>query len=158
MSDLLLYTDGACSGNPGPGGYGAILKYGDHEKELKGGFRSTTNNRMEILAIIEGLKALKRPSNLCVYSDSRYVIDTMTKGWALKWQRKGWKKTNKEKAKNSDLWEKMLELDAIHSITWLWVKGHAGDPMNERADDLAVKARNNKKNHQIDKVFEARFK
>jgi ribonuclease HI len=154
MSKLVIYTDGACSGNPGPGGYGAVLKFGEHEKEIKGGFRSTTNNRMEILAVIEGLKALKKNSQVTVYSDSKYVIDTMTKGWALNWKRKNWMRTAKDKAKNSDLWEQMLELEQLHEVQWKWVKGHAGDPMNERADRLAVEARDEAESHQVDEVFE----
>ena len=154
MSDLLLYTDGACSGNPGPGGYGAILMFGDKEKELKGGFRSTTNNRMEILAIIKGLEALKRPSELVVFSDSRYVIDTITKGWAINWRKKGWMRTPKEKAKNHDLWEVMLELDKLHTVEWRWVKGHNGDPGNERADELAILARDDSDNYEVDEFFE----
>lgn len=155
MPEILIYTDGACSGNPGPGGYGAILKYGEHEKEIKGGFRATTNNRMEILAVIEGLKALKKSSEVKVFSDSKYVINAMTKGWALNWKRKNWMRTSKEKAKNSDLWEQMLELDQSHKIKWQWVKGHAGDPMNERADTLAVEARDETTSHQVDEVFES---
>lgn len=158
MPDLLIYTDGACSGNPGPGGYGAVLKFGEYEKEIKGGFRSTTNNRMEILAVIEGLRALKKPSKVTVYSDSKYVIDSMTKGWALNWKRKGWMRTSKEKAKNSDLWEQMLDLDGQHDIQWQWVKGHAGDPMNERADTLAVEARDESESHQVDEGFEREVK
>jgi len=152
--ELLLYSDGACSGNPGPGGYGVILKYGDYEKELKGGFRATTNNRMEILAIIKGLEALKKPSTVRVFSDSRYVIDTMSKGWAKKWKLNNWMNSSKEKAKNQDLWKMMLDLEKLHTIEWCWVKGHAGDPLNERADQLAVEARDDVAIHETDVFFE----
>lgn len=133
-----LFTDGACSGNPGPGGWGAILRYKGHEKELSGGEAETTNNRMELTAAIEGLAALKEPCAVTLYSDSKYLIDAVTKGWALSWRRNGWKKADKKPALNVDLWERLLQLLERHSVTLVWVKGHAGHPENERCDALAV--------------------
>ena len=155
LPDIVIYTDGACSGNPGAGGYGAIMVYGQHEKELWGGFRLTTNNRMEILASIIGLEALNKPSKVKVVTDSRYLVDTITKGWAKKWRSKGWMRTPKEKAKNWDLWERMLPLCDEHDVTWQWVKGHSGHVMNERADVLAVQARDDRMCYDIDSFFEA---
>jgi ribonuclease HI len=154
-NEIVIYSDGACSGNPGPGGYGAILVYGEHEKELREGFRSTTNNRMEILGVIRGLQALKKPCEVLVVTDSRYVVDTITKGWAVKWRSKGWMRDKVEKAKNWDLWQIMLPLCEQHVVKWKWVRGHNGHVMNERADVLAVKARDDVKNYQIDEFFEA---
>lgn len=133
-----LFTDGACSGNPGPGGYGAILRYRGIEKELSGGEVDTTNNRMELTAIIEGLSALKEPCSVTIYSDSKYIIDAMQKGWAKKWRAMNWIKSDKKPALNSDLWAKLLSLDEKHFLTFVWVKGHAGHPENERCDKLAV--------------------
>ena len=121
-----LYTDGACSGNPGPGGYGAVLKFNGKVKELSGGYRSTTNNRMEILAVIKGLTALREPCNVNVYSDSKYVVDAITQGWVYKWESKGWMRTNKDPALNVDLWEQLLVLLDEHNVEFHWVKGHAG--------------------------------
>ncbi len=138
MKEVLMYTDGACSGNPGPGGYGVILKYGKAEKELSGGNAATTNNRMELSAVIAGLSALKEPCKVTVYSDSKYVVDAITLGWAENWKKCGWIKSNKEPALNVDLWEKLLTLINIHKVTFVWVKGHAGHPENERCDALAV--------------------
>ena len=141
MSDrVVIYTDGACSGNPGPGGYGAVLQYGDSSKELSRGFRKTTNNRMELLAVIEGLKALKRPCEVTVFSDSKYIVDAVNKGWARRWQANGWKRNKRERALNPDLWAQLLDLLNTHDVNLQWVKGHAGNPGNERADALAVAA------------------
>ena len=138
MKTVTLYTDGACSGNPGPGGWGAILEYMGHEKELSGGEESTTNNRMELTAVIRGLSALKEPCIVELYSDSKYVIDGLEKGWAESWKRKGWVKSDKKPALNPDLWEQLLELTEKHQMRYHWVKGHADNPMNNRCDQLAV--------------------
>lgn len=135
---VYIFTDGACSGNPGPGGWGAILKLGEHKKELSGGSADTTNNRMELTAVIEALKALKRPCEVVLTTDSKYVADALTKGWAKSWRKNGWVKSNKKKALNPDLWEELLNLTEIHDVTLNWVKGHAGHPENERCDELAV--------------------
>ena len=126
MKTVTLYTDGACSGNPGPGGWGAILEYMGHEKEMSGGEENTTNNRMELTAVIRGLMALKEPCIVELYSDSKYVIDGLSKGWAAGWQKKGWIKSDKKPALNPDLWEKLLELLDKHDVTFVWVKGHDG--------------------------------
>lgn len=139
MKKIEIFTDGACSGNPGPGGYGVILKYKDNAKELWGGEPDTTNNRMELTAVITGLKALKEPCEVNLYSDSKYIIDAVTKGWAVKWKENNWIKSDKKKALNSDLWEQLLELLKIHKVNFFWVKGHAGHAENERCDQLAVK-------------------
>ena len=138
MKKVELYTDGACSGNPGAGGWGAILKYGTIEKELCGGERDTTNNRMELTAAIEGLSALKEPCEVTLYSDSKYLVDGMDKGWAKSWQKNGWIKKDRKPALNPDLWQKLLDLFETHKVTLVWVKGHAGHPYNERCDALAV--------------------
>ena len=138
MKTVTLYTDGACSGNPGPGGWGAILEYQGTEKELSGGEKSTTNNRMELTAVIEGLSALKEPCVVELYSDSKYVIDGLSKGWAAGWRRNGWKKADKKPALNPDLWEKLLDLTAKHQLRYHWVKGHAENEKNNRCDQLAV--------------------
>ncbi len=138
MKTVTLYTDGACSGNPGPGGWGAILLYRDTEKVLSGGEENTTNNRMELTAVIEGLKALKEPCVVELYSDSKYVIDALEKGWAVSWREKGWRKADKKPALNPDLWEILLELTAAHKMNYHWVKGHAENPYNNRCDQLAV--------------------
>ena len=140
MKTVTLYTDGACSGNPGPGGWGAILEYQGTEKVLSGGEKETTNNRMELIAVIEGLSALKEPCTVELYSDSKYVIDGLSKGWAASWQKNGWKKADKKPALNPDLWEKLLQLTAIHQLRYHWVKGHADNPKNNRCDQLAVAA------------------
>lgn len=137
---VTIYTDGACSGNPGPGGYGIILQYGEHRKEMSAGFDNTTNNRMELLGVITALEALKQPCDVDLYSDSKYVIDAVTKGWAQKWRSKGWMRTPKEPAKNPDLWERLLGLLEVHSVTFHWVKGHAQNANNNRCDELAVAA------------------
>ena len=138
MKEVTLYTDGACSGNPGKGGWGAVLIYKEYKKEMSGGERETTNNRMELTAAIEGLSALKEPCRVKLYSDSKYLIDGITKGWARGWREKGWKKSDGKPALNVELWEKVLELDEYHEIEYVWVKGHAGNPYNERCDRLAV--------------------
>lgn len=133
-----IFTDGACSGNPGPGGYGAILRCGDREKELSGGEAHTTNNRMELTAVVEALSALKYPCDVILTTDSKYVCDSISKGWARSWKKNGWVKSDKKPALNSDLWEKCLALLDVHNVTLKWVKGHAGHPENERCDQLAV--------------------
>ncbi len=138
MKTVTLYTDGACSGNPGPGGWGAILSFQGVEKELSGGEKSTTNNRMELTAVIEGLSALKEPCIVELYSDSKYVIDGLSKGWAVSWRKNGWKKADKKPALNPDLWEKLLNLTERHQLHYHWVKGHADNPYNNRCDQLAV--------------------
>ena len=138
MKLVTLYTDGACSGNPGPGGWGAILEYRGYEKEFSGGEESTTNNRMELTAVIEGLSRLKEPCIVELYSDSKYVIDGLEKGWAASWRRNGWKKADKKPALNPDLWEQLLDLVARHDLRYHWIKGHADNPKNERCDQLAV--------------------
>jgi ribonuclease HI len=137
---VIIYTDGACLGNPGPGGYGVVLLFGDRRRELSGGFRLTTNNRMEMKAVIEGLKALNRPCRAIVHSDSRYVVDAIEKGWAARWRENGWKRNKKEKAVNPDLWEELLDALSRHEVTMRWVRGHAGVVENERADRLAMAA------------------
>ncbi len=138
MKTVTLYTDGACSGNPGPGGWGAILSYNGVEKELSGGDANTTNNRMELLAVISGLEALKEPCRVELYSDSKYVIDGLSKGWAASWRKNGWRKADKKPALNPDLWEKLLNLVEKHELSYHWVKGHADNPYNNRCDQLAV--------------------
>lgn len=138
MKHVDIYTDGACSGNPGPGGWGAILRYNGIEKELSGSQAETTNNRMELTAVISALSALKEPCEVTVYTDSKYVCDTITKGWVYSWKRNGWKKADKKPALNSDLWEQMLSLLKMHKTEFIWLKGHAGHPENERCDHLAV--------------------
>lgn len=137
---VIIHTDGACSGNPGPGGYGVVLQRGERRRELSGGFRQTTNNRMELLAVIAGLEALTRRCRVTVYSDSRYVVDAISKGWARKWQANGWMRNRRERAVNPDLWERLLTALERHEVELRWVPGHAGVPENERADQLAVAA------------------
>lgn len=138
MKKVEIYTDGACSGNPGKGGWGAILVYQGKEKEMSGYENPTTNNRMELTAVIEALNTLKEPCEVFLTTDSKYVCDSVTKGWVYSWQRNGWKKADKKPASNVDLWEKLLPLLQRHQVTWNWVKGHAGHPYNERCDALAV--------------------
>lgn len=138
MKKVDIYTDGACRGNPGKGGWGAILVYGDKKKELCGGEKETTNNRMELTAAIEALSALKEPCEVTMTSDSQYLINGITKGWAVSWREKGWKKADKSPALNPDLWQKLLDLLEIHKVEFIWVKGHAGHPYNERCDELAT--------------------
>ena len=138
QTEVELFTDGACSGNPGPGGWGAILPCGTREKELSGGSAQTTNNKMELTAAIEGLKALKYPCRVTLCTDSKYVADGITKGWAASWRARGWKKSDGKPALNPELWEELLELCGKHDVKIIWVKGHAGHPENERCDALAV--------------------
>lgn len=151
---IQIHTDGACSGNPGPGGFGAVLQFGAHRNELSGGFRKTTNNRMELLAVIEGLRALKEPCEVAVFTDSKYIVDAVNKGWARRWQANGWRRNQREKALNPDLWAQLLALLDTHAVTLRWVKGHAGNPGNERADALAVAA-SQSRNLAVDEAYEA---
>ena len=139
MKQVEIYTDGACKGNPGPGGWGAVLRMGGHEKELSGHAPATTNNRMELSAVIEALNALKSPCEVALHTDSRYVIDGITK-WIFGWQKNGWKNAAKQPVVNIDLWQALLIAIKPHKISWHWVKGHAGHPENERADKLASDA------------------
>ena len=141
MKTVTIYTDGACSGNPGPGGWGAILSYNGREKELSGGERQTTNNRMELTAVISALEALREPCAVELYSDSKYVIDALSKGWAESWRKKNWIKSDKKPALNPDLWERLLDLTAVHAVRYHWVKGHADNEYNNRCDALAVAER-----------------
>ena len=138
MKTVTIYTDGACSGNPGPGGWGAILRYKETEKELSGGATDTTNNRMELTAVIEALALLKEPCVVELYSDSKYVIDGLSKGWAKGWQKRGWIKSDKKPALNPDLWERLLALTDRHEMHYHWVKGHAENEKNNRCDQMAV--------------------
>lgn len=138
MKKVEIYTDGACSGNPGKGGWGAVLVYKNNEKEISGYDESTTNNRMELTAVIEALSSLKEPCEVLLTTDSKYVCDAITKGWVYSWKKNGWRKADKKPALNVDLWEKLLPLLEKHSVEWNWVKGHAGHPYNERCDALAV--------------------
>lgn len=140
LKEVLLYADGACSGNPGPGGWGTLLKYNDHELELSGSEAETTNNRMELTGVIKGLEALKEPCKVIVTSDSRYVVDGVEKGWAEGWRKRGWKKSDGKPALNIDLWEQLLNLLDIHQVEFRWIKGHSGHPENERCDTLATQA------------------
>ena len=136
-----IFTDGACSGNPGPGGYGAILRVGEHVKEISGGEANTTNNRMELMGVISALSALKYPCDVVLTTDSNYVVDSVAKGWAKNWRANNWIKSDKIPALNADLWEKLLDLLEVHNVQFVWVKGHAGHPENERCDRLAVMER-----------------
>lgn len=136
--DIIVYTDGACSGNPGPGGWGAILRWNGSEKELSGGEAHTTNNRMEMQAVIEALKALKKPCKVSIHSDSALIINAMTKGWIQNWQKKGWRKADKKPVENKELWEEMLTAMQPHEVVWVKVKAHVGIELNERVDQLAV--------------------
>ena len=141
MKQVTIYTDGACSGNPGPGGWGAILKYKEVTREMSGGEKETTNNRMELTGVIRALQALKEPCVVELWSDSKYVIDGLEKGWAMGWRKRGWIKSDKKPALNVDLWEVLLELTERHEMHYHWVKGHADNPYNNRCDQLAVAAR-----------------
>lgn len=136
-----IYSDGACSGNPGPGGYGVILRCDGYEKELSGGEAMTTNNRMELMGVITGLSALKYPCQVIIQTDSKYVVDGIVQGWAENWRKNGWIKSDKKPAMNSDLWAKLLDLMEVHDVILTWIKGHAGHPENERCDQLAVAMR-----------------
>ena len=141
MKTVTIYTDGACSGNPGPGGWGAILRYKDTEKEISGGAAETTNNRMELMGVISALEMLREPCAVELYSDSKYVIDALSKGWAVSWRKKGWIKSDKKPALNPELWERLLDLCEKHKVTCHWVKGHAENEFNTRCDALAVMQR-----------------
>ena len=141
MKHVEIFTDGACEGNPGPGGWGAILRYGAAEREICGASKTTTtNNRMELTAVIEALNALKEPCSVTLTTDSRYVVDGMSNGWAKKWRDNGWRKPNKSPALNSDLWEILLNMSEVHDIKFVWIKGHNGHPENERCDAMATSA------------------
>jgi ribonuclease HI len=140
LQRVMIYTDGACLGNPGPGGYGVVLLYGDHRRELSGGYRLTTNNRMELTAAIQGLAALKKPCEVELFSDSEYVVNAVEKGWARRWRANGWYRPNKKMAENRDLWKELLRLCERHHVRFKWIRGHAGHPENERCDQLAFEA------------------
>ena len=143
MKKVQIYTDGACTGNPGKGGYGAVLIYNEVRKEINKGFRKTTNNRMELMAAIDALKLLKEPCEVDLYSDSKYLTDSINKGWLFSWIKNGWKKSDKKPVLNIDLWENLIELTKMHSVNFIWVKGHAGNKYNEICDELAVAAYTN---------------
>lgn len=138
MKNVEIYTDGACSGNPGKGGWGAVLVYGERKKELSAGAENTTNNRMELTAVIEALKALREPCRVTLTTDSKYVCDAINKNWLYSWKSNGWKKADKKPALNVDLWEELLPLLEKHEVEFIWVKGHSGHPYNERCDEMAV--------------------
>ena len=140
MKKVEIYTDGACRGNPGPGGWGVVLVYGSVEKELSGGEELTTNNRMELLAAINGLSALREPCEVTLYSDSKYLVDAINLGWAASWRERGWRRSSKEEAKNPDLWEALFALLEVHTVSFVWVRGHNGHDYNERCDRLATAA------------------
>lgn len=140
MKEVNIFTDGGALGNPGKGGYGAILVHGEYRKEISGGFRMTTNNRMEMTACIKALEMLKYPCKIKLYSDSKYLVDGVSKGWAKRWQANNWKRNKKDMAENIDLWEKLLTLIDQHEIEFIWVKGHSGHPENERCDELVKQA------------------
>jgi ribonuclease HI len=140
LKRVIIYSDGACIGNPGPGGYGAVLLYGPHRKEIYGGYRLTTNNRMELIAAIAGLSALKTRCSVTLYTDSKYLADAITKGWVKRWRENGWKRNKREKAQNVDLWEKILNLCNRHDVEFKWIPGHAGNPENELCDKLSMEA------------------
>ncbi|MCD6475024.1 MAG: ribonuclease HI [Anaerolineaceae bacterium] len=150
---VTIYTDGSSRGNPGPGGYGVVLKTPEYRKELSGGFRKTTNNRMELMGVIEGLKALKRPCKVRIYSDSKYIVDAVNQGWARRWKANNWKRNKKEKALNPDLWKQLLNLLDTHDVEFVWVKGHANNTENNRCDRLAVAA-GRKPNLPADTAYE----
>lgn len=139
MKNVIIYTDGACSGNPGPGGWGAVLIYGEHRLEISGGEEQTTNNRMEIMAAIRALEALKTSCKVDLYSDSAYLIDAHNRGWLTGWIRRDWKRANTKPVENVDLWKRLLEVSAVHEITWHQVKGHADNPENNLCDKLATR-------------------
>ena len=141
---VIIHTDGGCLGNPGPGGYGAVLMYKGHRRELKGGYSLTTNNRMELMGAIAALEALKPRTQVTIHSDSQYVVNGIEKGWAATWRRKGWIKADKQRALNPDLWERLLNLCALHDVRFVWVRGHSGDVENERCDVLAKEAASGK--------------
>ena len=140
MKEVIIYTDGACSGNPGPGGWGCVLLYGEHRREISGGEKNTTNNRMELTAAIKGLEALNTPCKVDLYSDSAYLVNAFELGWIRNWVRNGWKKADKKPVENDDLWKRILELTAVHTVIWHKVKGHASNKENNRCDELATAA------------------
>lgn len=151
--EVVIYTDGACTGNPGPGGYGVVLLCDGQRKELSAGYRLTTNNRMELLAAIEGLRALKFPCTVTLYTDSKYLTDAITKGWAVGWRKRGWQRSDGQPALNPDLWQILLDLLEVQHVTFAWVRGHAGNAENERCDQLSVAAAHGK-NLLIDEEYE----
>ncbi|MBC8536595.1 ribonuclease HI [Feifania hominis] len=152
MKEVTIYTDGACSGNPGPGGYGAILQYGPHRRELSEGYRRTTNNRMELLGAIRALELLQEPCAVTLYSDSKYLVDAIEKGWVDSWQRRGWRKADNKPALNRDLWQRLLALLERHKVRFVWVKGHESNAGNNRCDELAVAA--SRAPTAVDEAFE----
>ena len=152
---ITIYTDGACIGNPGPGGYGVVLMYGEHRRELSGGYRCTTNNRMELMGPIKSLEVLKESCLVTLYSDSKYVVDAIAKGWAKRWRANAWMRNKREQAINPDLWERLLVLCEEHEAEFRWVRGHAGNPENERCDQLAVQAAY-QKDLPVDEGYESR--
>ena len=153
LKELNIYADGACSGNPGPGGYGIIAKHAGQRREKSGGFRKTTNNRMEIMAAIVALESLKQKCKVTLYSDSKYLVDAIMKGWAKRWKSNGWKRNKNDKALNPDLWDRLQKLCDKHEVTFKWVRGHKGHPENERCDQLAYKAAN-QPNLSVDHFYE----
>jgi ribonuclease HI len=155
LKRVTIYTDGACLGNPGPGGYGVVLLYKGRRKELSGGYRETTNNRMEIMAAIVGLKALKEKCEATLYSDSEYLVKAMTKGWVKRWRKNNWRRNRKEKALNPDLWEQLLQLYEYHQVEFKWVKGHAKSAENNRCDELALEAAQ-QSNRPVDEGYNER--
>ena len=157
MKKVTIYTDGGCSPNPGPGGYGIVLIYGEQRRELSGGYRNTTNNRMELTAAIRGLQALKEPCDVTLFSDSQYVVNGITKGWARRWKSKGWIKSDKRPAENIDLWEDLLNLCETHTVRFEWIRGHNGHAENECCDRLAGDA-SRRQNLPIDSVYEGNSK
>lgn len=157
IKQVTLYTDGGCDPNPGPGGYGVVLLLGARRKELSGGFRLTTNNRMEIYAAIQGLEALKEPCQVTLYSDSEYLVKAMMQGWVLRWKKRGWMRNSKEAALNPDLWERLLALCEKHQVTFIWLKGHAGIAENERCDRLAMQSLR-RKDLPVDEGYEKKVK
>lgn len=140
MKKITVYTDGGARGNPGPGGFGAIMLFGQHRKEVKGAFKHTTNNRMELMAVISALESLREGCEVTLHSDSKYVIDALTKGWLQGWKKRGWVKSDKKPVLNKDLWQRLDRAASPHAVTWKWVKGHAGNPLNERCDELVHEA------------------
>jgi ribonuclease HI len=153
IKEVTVYTDGGCIDNPGPGGFGAVLIYGKHRKELSGGYRLTTNNRMELLAVIRALEALKIRCRVTVYSDSQYVVNGLEKGWAARWRANDWWRNKEERAQNPDLWDRLLRLYEFHEVRFKWVRGHAGNTENERCDELARAAARGP-NLAVDSVYE----
>ncbi len=153
MKNVEIYTDGACTGNPGRGGFGAVLIYNENEKQISRGYRKTTNNRMELMAAVESLKLLKEPCKVTLYSDSKYLTDAINQKWLFTWQKNGWKKSDKKSVLNTDLWTELLNLIQVHNVTFIWVKGHAGNKYNEICDTLAVEAYSNRAEY-IDQYYE----